>query len=75
MSAGLFAHRREVEYREWRRSDASGRNDRDADDVLSLSGRVPYRVTPDTTNGQRMVNDAATLESYSKGTLMLGCGR
>jgi len=36
----------------------------DADAVLSLyTGKLPYRVRPNRTNGQRMVNDAATLES------------
>ena len=36
----------------------------DADAVLSLyTGKLLYRVRPNTTNGQRMVNDAATLES------------
>ena len=30
-------------------------------------------VELNTTNGQRMVNDAATLESYNKGALTPGC--
>ncbi len=47
----------------------------DADAVLSLySGKLPYKVKPNTTNGQRMVNDAATLESFNKGMLTPGCG-
>jgi len=47
----------------------------DADAVLSLyTGKLPYRVRPNSTNGQRMVNDAATLESYNKGALTPGCG-
>ncbi len=47
----------------------------DADAVLSLyTGKLPYRVRTNTTNGQRMVNDAATLESFNKGTLTPGCG-
>jgi hypothetical protein len=47
----------------------------DANTVLSLyTGKLPYRVRPNTTNGQRMVNDAAMLESYNKGALTLGCG-
>jgi hypothetical protein len=36
----------------------------DADAVFSLQpSKLPYRVRTNTTNGQRMVNDAATLES------------
>jgi hypothetical protein len=47
----------------------------DADAVLSLyTGKLPYRVRTNTTNGQRMVHDAATLESFNKGTLTPGCG-
>jgi Kelch motif/Galactose oxidase, central domain len=47
----------------------------DADAVLSLStGTLPYRVRPNTTTGKRMVNDAATLESYNQGMLTSGCG-
>ncbi len=47
----------------------------DADAVLSFyPGKLPYRVRPNTTNGQRMVNDAATLESYDNGALTPGCG-
>jgi hypothetical protein len=47
----------------------------DADIVLSLySGKLPYRVRPNSTNGQRMVTDAATLESFNKGMLTPGCG-
>ena len=58
------AHRREVEYREWYRSDASGRNDREGDDVLSLYiSKLPYHVRPSSATGQMMVNDAAMLES------------
>jgi len=69
------AHRREVEYRGWRRSDATVQNDRDADDVLFLYiSKLPYSVRTNSTNGQRMVNDAATLESYNKGALTPGCG-
>jgi hypothetical protein len=47
----------------------------DADAMLSpYSGKLPYHVKPNTTNGQRMVNDAATLESYNNGALTRGCG-
>ena len=47
----------------------------DADAVLSLyTGKLPYRVRTNTTNGRRMVNDAATLESYNNGLLTPGCG-
>jgi hypothetical protein len=46
-----------------------------ADSLLSgFSGKLPYGVRTNSTNGQRMVNDAATLESYNKGALTLGCG-
>jgi hypothetical protein len=46
----------------------------DADAVLSLQhGKLPYRVKPNTTNGQRMVNDAATLSNYNSGLLTSGC--
>jgi hypothetical protein len=47
----------------------------DADAVLSLyPGTLPYRVRANSTNGQQMVNDAATLESYNTGFLTPGCG-
>jgi hypothetical protein len=47
----------------------------DADSVLSLQpGKMPYRVKPNTTNGQQMVNDAATLSNYNSGLLTSGCG-
>jgi len=47
----------------------------EANVVLALyTGRLPYRVSPNSTNGHRMVNDAATLESYNKSTLTPGCG-
>ena len=47
----------------------------DADAVLSLfSGKLPYGVRPNTTNGQRMVHDGATLESFNNGMLTPGCG-
>ena len=46
----------------------------DADAVLSLfTGKLPYRVRPNTTNGQRIAHDAATLESYNNGNLTPGC--
>jgi len=46
-----------------------------ADAVLSLyTGKVPYRLRPNTTNGQRMVHDGATLESYNNGNLTPSCG-
>jgi hypothetical protein len=46
----------------------------DADDVLSLyTGKLPYRVRPNTTNGKMMVNDANTLNSYNNGLLTPGC--
>ena len=49
--------------------------DRDADDVLFLyTSKLPYSVRTNSTNGRRMVNDAATLESYNKGALTPGCG-
>jgi len=47
----------------------------DADAVLSLyTGKLPYRVRTNSTNGHRMVNDATTLESFNKGALTAGCG-
>jgi hypothetical protein len=47
----------------------------DADAVLSLyAGNLPYGVRTNSTNGYRMVNDAATLESRNKGLLTPGCG-
>ena len=48
----------------------------DADVVLGppYSGPLPYHVRTNTTNGHRMVNDAATLESYNNGLLTSGCG-
>ena len=46
-----------------------------ADSVLSgFNGKLPYKVRTNTTNGRGMVNDAATLESYNKDALTLGCG-
>jgi hypothetical protein len=46
----------------------------DADGVLSLyTGKLPYRVRANSANGQRMVNDAATLDGYNNGTLTPGC--
>ena len=46
----------------------------DANAVLSLyTGMLPYMVRPNTTNGQRMVNDANTLDSYNNGLLTTGC--
>jgi hypothetical protein len=48
----------------------------DADAGFSLYPRqVAIQVRPNTINGQQMVNDAATLESYNKGALTPGCGR
>jgi len=45
-----------------------------ADAVLSLyTGKLPYRLRPNTTNGQRMVHDGATLESYNNGNLTPSC--
>jgi hypothetical protein len=47
----------------------------DAEAALSLyPGKLPYNVRTNTTNGQRMVNDAATLESFNNGLLTPGCG-
>ena len=47
----------------------------DADTVLSLyTGKLPYGFRTNTTNGQRMVNDAATLDNYNNGLLTPGCG-
>ena len=46
----------------------------DADGVLSpYSGKLPYKVRTNTTNGHRMVNDAAALERYNNGLLTTGC--
>jgi hypothetical protein len=46
----------------------------DADAVLSLySGKLPYGVRPNTTNGERMVNDGAVLKNYNNGALTPGC--
>ena len=46
----------------------------DADAVLSLYiGKLPYRVRPNFTNGQRMVNDANVLDSYNNGVMTPGC--
>jgi hypothetical protein len=46
----------------------------DADAVLSLySGTLPYGVRTNTTNGHRMVNDAAILDRYNNG-LLTRCG-
>ena len=46
----------------------------DGDAVLSLyAGKLPYGVKTNTSNGHRMVNDAATLDSYNNGLLMPGC--
>ena len=46
-----------------------------ADSVLSgFSGKLPYKVRTSTANGQAMVNDAATLESFNNGALTAGCG-
>jgi hypothetical protein len=46
----------------------------DADAVLSLyTGKLPYSVGPNTTNGQRMVNDGAVLNNYNNGVLTPGC--
>jgi len=47
----------------------------DADAVLSLySGTLPYAVRTNTTNGHRMVNDAAILDRYNNGLVTTGCG-
>jgi hypothetical protein len=47
----------------------------DADAVLSLySGKLPYMVRPNSTNGQRMVNDASVLDNFNNGLLTSGCG-
>jgi hypothetical protein len=46
----------------------------DPDAVLSVyGGKLPYRVRPNTTNGQLMVNDATTLSNYNNGALTPGC--
>jgi hypothetical protein len=46
----------------------------DADAVLSLyTGKLPYRVRTNSTNGQRMVNDANVLNNYNNGALTSGC--
>ena len=42
--------------------------------LSSYGGKLPYRVRTNSTNGQRMVNDAATLENFNKGFLTPGCG-
>jgi hypothetical protein len=46
----------------------------DADSLLSLfSGKLPYGVDPNSANGQRMVNDATTLDNYNNGALTPNC--
>jgi hypothetical protein len=48
----------------------------DADAVLSLySGKLPYGVRTNSTNGARMVNDAKVLGNYNNGLLTPGCRR
>jgi hypothetical protein len=37
-----------------------------ADGLVSLPGRLPYRVRTNTANGRLMVSDAATLQSYNQ---------
>jgi hypothetical protein len=47
----------------------------DADAVLSLyPDRLPYGVKTNSTDGQRMVNDATMLENFNNGLLTPGCG-
>ena len=44
----------------------------DADAVLGLpqyTGKLPFRVRTNTTNGHRMVNDANVLNNYNNGSL------
>jgi hypothetical protein len=46
-----------------------------ADIVLGgFNGKLPYKVKTSSANGQAMVDDAATLESYNNGLLTPGCG-
>lgn len=46
-----------------------------ADSVLSgFNGKLPYKVKTSSANGQAMVNDGATLESFNEGLLTTGCG-
>ena len=46
----------------------------DADSSLSaFSGKLPYRVRTNSAAGQRMVNDASTLDSYNNGALTRTC--
>ena len=47
----------------------------DADAVLSLyTGKLPYKVKSNFTNGQRMVNDANALDNFNNGVMTPGCG-
>ena len=48
----------------------------DADAVLGLpqyTGKLPFRVRTNTTNGHLMVNDANVLNNYNNGLLTSGC--
>jgi hypothetical protein len=42
--------------------------------LSGFSGKLPYNVKPSSPNGQAMVNDGATLDSYNNGLLTTGCG-
>ncbi len=46
----------------------------DADSLLSgFSGKLPYHVSPSSTIGKQMVNNASTLDSYNNGALTPNC--
>lgn len=46
----------------------------DADRLLgSLAGKLPYRVKPSSSIGQRMVNDAAVLDGFNNGESTPDC--
>jgi hypothetical protein len=46
----------------------------DADSLLSgFTGKLPYKITPSSSIGQRMVNDATVLDSYNNGNLTPDC--
>ena len=44
-----------------------------AADILIGNNRIPMKVKPNTPLGQRMVNNAAYLETYNKGLLTAAC--
>jgi hypothetical protein len=47
----------------------------DADSLLSgFSGKLPYKVKPQSPSGKAMVNDASVLQNYNSGALTPDCG-